>query len=168
MVITYYLSDYSRLPKFAPATQGDPRAFYGSDWGGFGSFREYIDTDWLAHPWQHPRRTDQRGIFSCPAGIIYPLPGILNVMYLFPYTATFDVELPAAWNENYSGTSVGVCDIWTLVYSSYPYIPTGHQAAGVNVLYFDGHVTWKRTEDFKDVGYYTYSPYEGFKEAFNE
>jgi len=168
VVVRMYLHDNARLPKFAPGSQGDPRAFYGASWGGFGPLRPYLQADWLDHPWLHPLRTDRRGIFSCPAGILYTEPTLLNIMYIFPYTAALDIDLPAERNEQFSGTAVGVCDVWSLVYSAAPYLPSGHDQEGLNTLYLDGHVTWKRTETFSGVGYYAYSPYTGYKKAFNE
>jgi prepilin-type N-terminal cleavage/methylation domain-containing protein/prepilin-type processing-associated H-X9-DG protein len=182
LVAGMYDSDHGGLPEILG---NDPRTFWGAAGdtaAAFGRFGPYSNPEWLAHPWEEPRATMQRGIYSCPAGRNYEgtaNAALLNIMYVLPYTApgakpSWEGGDSYPWptdeyDTHASGTAVGVCDMWTYVWSpGYPYTPEGHEGAGLNVLYLDGHAEWMDTDEFKEVGNVTTSPFVGFKEAFNQ
>jgi prepilin-type N-terminal cleavage/methylation domain-containing protein/prepilin-type processing-associated H-X9-DG protein len=169
----YYVSDWGGLGPFVSSPYGpEPRAFYGSEWGGHGLLHTYVEEGWLAHPYQEPRPSNERGIFSCPEPKwIYGVPGaagLLNINYCFPWTCEQGWTASVGDVKNISGTAVGTCECWGYFYSFVPYVPNGHDGAGLNVLYLDGHATWKDTESFSHFGQSFGHPRDGFRKAFNE
>ena len=161
--------------------------------GGFGLFGPYGEPQWLANPWPLPGlKADEHGIYSCTEGTVpddgddsnvSSLETLLNINYILPMTcpgAKFSWEsgwvegknfpaLTPEYDTNSAGTAVGVCDMATMFFDfGVPYIPSGHRNAGLNVLYLDGHVVWKNTEEFSNYGITTNMPNYGFSQAFND
>ncbi|NLX07478.1 MAG: DUF1559 domain-containing protein [Phycisphaerae bacterium] len=153
---------------------------------GFGCFRGYVPAEWVDFkPDYDPQNAMGRGIFSDPAGIPGVGPGnFLNVMYILVFTCsdsappwgptTYTSTWPnptANYQDNPSGTAMGVCDVFMAggnPYASLPYVPSGHGGEGVNILRLDGHVIWRPYADFEWVGASTNEPWIGYKRAFND
>jgi prepilin-type N-terminal cleavage/methylation domain-containing protein/prepilin-type processing-associated H-X9-DG protein len=169
----FYIQDYHSL--FPPAESSEPRTFHYESYCGYGMLRNYIESDWLSDPYLNPKRSDVRGIFSCTEpGYVYDgseNPGfaaLLNINYDFFWTCESGWATPIGNIANASGIAVGTCECWGYFWSSYPYIPNGHLGEGLNILFLDGHVSWKDTDEFSDVGLTEPSPVTGFRKAFNE
>lgn len=119
------------------------------------------------------------GIFFDPAGPPLLNAAELNINYILPYTcpdgvppwgptaSTSTTPWPSNnYDESPAVTAMGVCAVWG--YDHSPYISNNHNQAGVNILFLDGHVSWKDTSEFTDCGLMYPDKWSGYKEAFNE
>jgi|WetSurMetagenome_2_1015567.scaffolds.fasta_scaffold515853_1 prepilin-type N-terminal cleavage/methylation domain-containing protein/prepilin-type processing-associated H-X9-DG protein len=179
-----YRVDFSRMPPVS-TYNGETRSVYDwniNQWCAFGCFQPYVKEANIQFVYALPtpeQKSKARGVFFDPSGLMLGDGALLNINYILPYTCPDSVEPwgPTAslstfpwpsknFDENPSGTAVGVCDVWG--YYNFPYIPSGHNNLGVNILYLDGHVRWKPTSEFSGIGLGAPDPWIGYKLAFNQ
>jgi prepilin-type N-terminal cleavage/methylation domain-containing protein/prepilin-type processing-associated H-X9-DG protein len=170
--------------------QGDSRY---DGYCGFGMLKPYITSktqlgnsgDWLDLPpagWVSTEIWD-RGIFGCPVSNRIGFGNWLNILYTFPVTAEgsrpcWEPSIPWPFAPpdpgQPSNIAVGVCSVWrtSSMWVPQPFHVDGPyemgDGKGVNILRWDGHVLWRKVEDFAYFGVnYGADGHGKYRAAFN-